>query len=92
MRSRVALSRHLLDHAYQLANGHLTRLTLDEALFAPEGGSRSILGILKHAAAWSHVYHSYVSGRDDRLEREEVEENHISTVRSRVRPPWRERP
>jgi DinB superfamily len=25
-------------------------------------------------------------------EREEVEENHISTVGSRVRPPWRERP
>lgn len=34
-------------------------LSLEEALFVPEGGYRSILGTLKHAAGWSHVYHSY---------------------------------
>ena len=34
------------------------RLTLDEAL-ATAGGYRSILGIAKHVAGWSAVYHSY---------------------------------
>jgi hypothetical protein len=38
--------------------GNLRDLTLDEALQAA-GGYRSILGILKHTASWSHVYHSY---------------------------------
>jgi hypothetical protein len=31
---------------------------VSEALQAA-GGYRSILGILKHTAGWSHVYHSY---------------------------------
>ena len=38
---------------------HLGGLKLEEALFVPEGGYRSILGALKHAAGWSHVYRSY---------------------------------
>jgi hypothetical protein len=33
-------------------------LSIDEALRAA-GGFRSIVGILKHAASWSHVYRSY---------------------------------
>jgi hypothetical protein len=33
-------------------------VSLDEALFAAEG-YRSILGLTKHVAAWSAVYHSY---------------------------------
>ena len=38
--------------------GNLRGLTLQEALQSA-GGYRSILGILKHTAGWSHVYHSY---------------------------------
>ncbi len=59
MRSRVELSWHLLDHAYRVAADNLAGLTLDEALFVPAGGYRTVLGTLKHAAGWSHVYHSF---------------------------------
>jgi uncharacterized damage-inducible protein DinB len=59
MRSRVELVRHLLDHAYHTTADHLTSLTLDEALFTPAGGYRSVLGTVKHTAGWSHVYHSF---------------------------------
>jgi hypothetical protein len=37
--------------------GNIEDLTLDEALGAA-GGYRSVLGIVKHTAAWSAVYHS----------------------------------
>ncbi len=50
---------YLLDHAYQTLKDNLRGLTLDEALTVPQGGYRSILGTLKHAAGWSHVYRSY---------------------------------
>ena len=70
-------------------------ITLEEALFVPSGGYRSILGILKHIAGWSHVYHAGELNqvlsicRGEAWEKgEEVEENHISTVGHRVRPPW----
>ena len=56
MRSRVALTRHLLAHAYRTVSDNLAGLRLEEALFAPSGGYRSVLGTLKHTAAWSHVY------------------------------------
>src|SRR5919106_5657674 len=59
MRSRVDLTRHLLEHAYRTVSDNLAGLTLQEALFAPSGGYRSVLGTLKHTAAWSHVYHSF---------------------------------
>jgi hypothetical protein len=59
MRSRVELACYLLDHAYRTAADNLAGLTLNEALFAPPGGYRSVLGTLKHTAAWSHVYHSF---------------------------------
>jgi DinB superfamily len=59
MRTRLELTRHLLEQAYAMASDNLAGLTLEQALFIPQGGYRSILGILKHAAAWSHVYHSY---------------------------------
>ena len=59
MRSRVDLLRHLLDHAYHTFDDNVTGLTLEEALATPAGGYRSVLGLLKHAAAWSHVYHSF---------------------------------
>jgi len=59
MRSRVDLARQLLDFSYRLASGNLAGLTLEQALFTPEGGYRSAVGTLKHIAGWSHVYHSY---------------------------------
>ncbi len=59
MRSRLELTRHLLQHACQVMTGHLGSLTVEEAFFVPQGGYRSVLGTLKHAAGWSHVYRSY---------------------------------
>ena len=59
MRSRVELARHLLEHAYRTATDNLSSLTLEEALFVAPGGYRSVLGTLKHTAAWSRVYHSF---------------------------------
>jgi hypothetical protein len=41
-------------------------ISLEEALFVPAGGYRSILGTLKHAAGWSHVYRSYAFDPDPR--------------------------
>jgi hypothetical protein len=38
---------------------NLRGVTLKEALHVPSGGYRSILGTLKHASGWSHVYRSY---------------------------------
>ena len=52
-------TRHLLDHASRVLASNLAALTLDEALFVPVGGYRSVLGTLKHPAGWSHVYHSF---------------------------------
>jgi hypothetical protein len=49
----------LVENAYQIMWGHLDDLTFEEALFVPTGGYRSVLGTLKHAAGWSHVYRSY---------------------------------
>jgi hypothetical protein len=48
----------MLAQARQALIGNLKSITLEEAL-QPTGGYRSILGILKHTAGWSHVYHSY---------------------------------
>jgi hypothetical protein len=59
MRTRVELARHLLDFSYRLTSDHLAGLSIEQALFAPEGGYRSTLGTLKHIAGWSHVYRSY---------------------------------
>jgi len=59
MHSRLDLILHLLNHAYQVMRGHFQTITLEEALFVPPGGYRSVLGTLKHAAGWSHVYRSY---------------------------------
>jgi hypothetical protein len=59
MQSRVDMALHLLDYAHQIMKENLQRVTLEEALFVPVGGYRSVLGTLKHAAGWSHVYRSY---------------------------------
>ncbi len=59
MRSRLEQTCLLLEHSFQVMMGHLRGIKLEEALFVPEGGYRSVLGTLKHAAGWSHVYRSY---------------------------------
>lgn len=59
VRSRVELALHLLDHAHGVLRDNVASISLDEALLVPDGGYRSILGTLKHAAAWSHVYRSF---------------------------------
>jgi hypothetical protein len=59
MRSRITLTLHLLEQAYRAMADNVAGITLEEALFVPAGGYRSVLGTLKHAAGWSHVYRSY---------------------------------
>lgn len=66
MRSKVELSRYLLQHAYQTMKNHLNNITLDAATFVPEGGYRSVLGTLNHAAGWSQVYRSYAFNQNPR--------------------------
>ena len=59
MRTRVELTLKMLDSAYTVLADNLKNLTLAEALFAPPNCYRSIIGTIKHAAGWSHVYRSY---------------------------------
>jgi hypothetical protein len=58
-RSEMDLAISILESSYRYMMRHMENVTLDEALFVPEGGYRSVLGTLKHAAGWSHVYRSY---------------------------------
>ena len=58
MRTRSELALRVLQTAQQMLKDNIKDLTLEEALEAA-GGYRSVLGILKHTASWSHVYHSY---------------------------------
>ncbi len=53
MTSRRHMTSHLLDYAYRTMKDNLVGLTLDEALFVPGGGYRSVLGTLKHTASRS---------------------------------------
>lgn len=59
MRTRPDLTQRLLDSAFGTLSDNLKGLTLEEALFVPPGGFRSIPGTIKHTAGWSHVYRSY---------------------------------
>jgi hypothetical protein len=54
----IELARTTLDEAHRTFVENLSGVSLEEAL-DPAGGYRSILGIAKHAAAWSAVYYSY---------------------------------
>jgi len=58
MRTRAELALALLQHAHTILSSNVQNVTLDEALQSA-GGYRSIIGVLKHATGWSHVYHSY---------------------------------
>jgi hypothetical protein len=52
------VARSELEEARRIFSGNVRGLTLEEALDAG-GGYRSILGLMKHTAGWSEVYHSY---------------------------------
>lgn len=64
MLTRMEMATRVLDHAFEALSDNLRGLTLEEALFVPPGGYRSVLGTLKHTAAWSHVYRSYAFDRE----------------------------
>lgn len=66
MATRLELARFELEYACQIVKNHLARISLHEALFVPQGGYRSALGTLKHAAAWSHVYRSFAFDAEPR--------------------------
>jgi uncharacterized damage-inducible protein DinB len=59
MLTRLDLTKRVLDAAFIILSDNLKGLKLEEALFVPKGGFRSIIGTLKHTAGWSHVYRSY---------------------------------
>jgi uncharacterized damage-inducible protein DinB len=59
MSNRVEFTLLSLDSAFSILSDNLKGLTLEEALFVPSGGFRSVIGTIKHTAAWSHVYRSY---------------------------------
>ncbi len=59
MITRSDLTQQVLDSAFGILSDNLKGLTLEEALFVPPGGFRSIAGTLKHAAGWSRVYRSF---------------------------------
>ena len=52
------LARATLEEAHRTFAHQVHELTIDEALDAA-GGYRSILGVMKHVASWSAVYHSH---------------------------------
>jgi hypothetical protein len=52
------LLRATLEESHRAFVENLRGVSIDEAVFAA-GGYRSILGIAKHTAAWSAVYHAY---------------------------------
>jgi hypothetical protein len=58
MSTRSAVAESILAHGYRVLSDNVHDVAPADALKAA-GGYRSILGILKHTAAWTHVYHSY---------------------------------
>lgn len=59
------LARAMLEEGHRTFVENVRGVSLEEALHAA-GGYRSILGIAKHVAAWSAVYHSYAFEPDPR--------------------------
>jgi uncharacterized damage-inducible protein DinB len=59
------VARSDLEEARRTFADNVRGLTLDEALDAG-GGYRSILGLMKHTAGWSDVYHSYAFDAEPR--------------------------
>lgn len=58
MGTDLEYARGMVLAARQMFESQVRTLPLEDALFAG-GGWRSGLGVLKHTAAWLHVYHSY---------------------------------
>jgi hypothetical protein len=58
MRTRAELALATLEGAHQTVVANVSALTINEALDGA-AGYRSVLGILKHVAGWSHVYYSF---------------------------------
>ncbi len=58
-RSHVQVAQYLIDSTFNTLSSNIEDLSIKEALFIPNDGYRSILGLLKHIAGWSHIYHSY---------------------------------
>jgi Protein of unknown function (DUF664) len=52
------LAHAVLEDAHETFVENVRNVSMDEALDAA-GGFRSILGLMKHVAGWSAVYHSY---------------------------------
>ncbi|MDP9184393.1 MAG: hypothetical protein M3O29_01840, partial [Actinomycetota bacterium] len=52
------VARSVLEEAHSVFVDNVRDLTIEDALDA-SGGFRSILGLMKHVAGWSAVYHSY---------------------------------
>jgi uncharacterized protein DUF664 len=59
------LARATLEEAHRTFVENLRGVSIEEALHTA-GGYRSILGIAKHVAGWSAVYHSYAFDPDPR--------------------------
>jgi DinB superfamily len=59
MASRSAALQQLLSFSHNMVVANVKSVSLEEMLFVPEGGYRSMLGTLKHIAGWSAVYRSY---------------------------------
>ena len=59
------LALAMLEEAHRTFVENVRNVTIDEALQAA-GGYRSILGLAKHLAGWSAVYHSYAFEPDPR--------------------------
>jgi hypothetical protein len=53
-----SLARAMLEDAHETFIDNVTGSTIEEAL-SSAGGYRSIVGLVKHTAGWSAVYHSY---------------------------------
>ena len=64
--SSKGLLLNFMQSGYEQMMAHFENISLEEALFVPIGGYRSVLGTLKHAAGWSHVYYSYAFEEEPR--------------------------
>lgn len=61
--NQIEIAAFMLRRSFDTFLEHVEDLSLEEMLFVPTGGYRSVLGILKHAAAWGHVYRSFAYDR-----------------------------
>ncbi len=65
MAEQHRLAHAVLEGAHDTFIDNVRNVSMDEALDAA-GGFRSILGVMKHVAGWSAVYHSYAFDEEPR--------------------------